>query len=126
MGEKVILDTSALIEIFDRNKNTELLQNECQISVISLYEYIRYKKFRAEAKKLLEDAFDTFNLSNPIILIASEIFSKLRTNDVVVNENDVYIAATAMANNAALYTCDMDFYKIKKLFDGLNIKLIKQ
>jgi predicted nucleic acid-binding protein len=124
MAKKIILDTSALIDIFDKGNNIGLLENDCQISVVSIYEYVRYKKLKEETKISLENAFDTFNLSNPIILIASEIFDTLRTNGITVNENDVYIAATAMANKSILCTKDKDFSKIKKLFNQLEINFL--
>lgn len=123
MAEKVLLDTSILIDIFDKNGDRQILESECYISVLSIYEYIRYKKNPEEQKLLLEGAFETINFSNPIILKASEIFVKLRKTGKAVNENDVYIAASAMANNIRLFTMDKDFKEIKKLFPEFKVSI---
>ena len=44
MAERILLDTSMLIDIFDRKGDKGLLESECYLSVISIYEYVRYKK----------------------------------------------------------------------------------
>ncbi len=124
MAERVVLDTSALIEIFDRNKHRNLLDNDCQISIVSVYEYIRYKKEKEGAKLFLEGAFETFGLSNPIILMAARIFITLKEKGITVKENDVYIAATALVNGADLYTKDKDFLEIRKHFKDLRIRML--
>lgn len=121
MTEKILLDTSVIINILDKNGDRSLLENECYISVISIYEYIRYKRNAEEQKLLLEGAFDTVNLSNPIILKASEIFVKLRKAGTMINEDDIYIAASAIANRLKLYTLDDGFQEIKKLFPEFQV-----
>lgn len=121
MAEKILLDTSIIIDILDKNGDRSLLENECHLSVISIYEYIRYKRNAEEQKLLLEGAFDTINFSNPIILKASEIFVKLRKAGKLINENDVYIAASAITNKLRLYTMDGDFSEIKKLFPEFQV-----
>jgi tRNA(fMet)-specific endonuclease VapC len=124
MAERILLDTSMLIDIFDKNGDKSLLESECYLSVISIYEYVRYKRYTEEQKLLLEGAFETVNFSNPIILKASEIFAKLKKAGKLVNENDIYIAASAIANNLKLYTKDHDFKEIKNLFPELQVTLI--
>ena len=124
MAEKVLLDTSILIDIFDRDGDSQILESECYISVVSIYEYIRYKRNSEEQKLLLEGAFETINFSNPIILKASEIFVKLKKTGKAVNENDVYIAASAMVNKFRLFTKDVDFKEIKKLFPEFKVSVI--
>ena len=124
MAEKVLLDTSILIDIFDRDGDSQILESECYISVVSIYEYIRYKRNSEEQKLLLEGAFETINFSNPIILKASEIFVKLKKTGKTVNENDVYIAASAMVNKFKLFTKDADFKEIKKLFPEFKVSVI--
>ncbi len=121
MAEKILLDTSIMIDIFDKDGDKSLLESECHICVISIYEYIRYKRNAEEQKLLLEGAFDTINFSNPIILKASEIFVRLKKARKLINENDVYIAASAMANRLKLYTMDGDFLEIKKLFPEFQV-----
>lgn len=121
MAEKILLDTSMMIDIFDRNGDTSVLENECHLSTISIYEYIRYKKDAEEQKLLLEGAFEVVNFTNPIILKASEIFVRLKKAGTLINENDIYIAASAMANKLKLYTMDRDFLEIKRLFPEFQV-----
>ncbi len=125
MAERVLLDTSIIIDIFDREGNKDLLENQCYLSVISIYEYIRHKRNQQEQKLLLEGAFDILNFSNPILLKASEIFGKLKKAGKLVNENDVYIAATAIANQLAFYTMDKDFKEIKKLVPEFQVTVLE-
>ena len=125
MAEKSILDTTILIDIFDHGKYEYLLQNENSISVISIYEFIRYKKKMLENKLLLEDSFDIIPIMNPTLLKAAEIFVRLRQNGITINENDVHIAAAAIVNNLKLYTKDKDFLEIKKYFKELGLQLLK-
>ncbi len=124
MAEKILLDTSMLIDIFDKGGDTGILKSECYLSVVSVYEYIRYKHNAEEQKLLLEGAFETINFSNPIILMASEIFVKLKKAGKLINENDVYIAASAIANKLKLYTKDSDFKEIKKLFPEFRLAVM--
>ena len=125
MAERILLDTSIIIDIFDREGDRDLLGNECHLSVISIYEYIRHKRNQQEQKLLLEGAFDIINFSNPILLKASEIFGKLKKAGKLVNENDVYIAATAIANKLAFYTLDGDFKEIKRLFPEFQVTVLE-
>ena len=124
MAEKILLDTSIIIDIFDKDGDRSLLESECHLSVISIYEYIRYKRNAEEQKLLLEGAFDIVNFTNHIILKASEIFMKLKKTGKLINENDVYIAASAIANELKLYTKDSDFKEIKKLFPVFQLAVI--
>jgi predicted nucleic acid-binding protein len=124
MAEKPILDTTMLIETIDHRRHTDLLDNENSISVVSIYEFIRYKKRMLENKLLLEDSFTVIAITNPVLLKAAEIFAKLKEKGLAVNENDIYIASTALANNLKLYTKDRDFLTIKKYFQDLKVQLV--
>lgn len=124
MAEKIILDTTLLIEIFDKKRHIDLLEKDCRIAVVSVYEYIRYKKSMHGTKIMLEDAFEPFNITNPILLKASELFINLKNRGFKVSENDIYIAATAIATGHTLYTKDKDFLKIKKIADELKINFL--
>ncbi len=123
MAEKSILDTTILIEAIDYGRYSELL-NDNSISVISIYEFIRYKKKPLENKLLLENSFDIMPINNPVLLKASEIFVRLKENGIKVGENDIYIAATALANRLRLYTKDKDFLEIKKYFQEFKVQFV--
>ena len=123
MAEKILLDTSVLIEIFDYGKGKDLLRNECTISIVSVYEYMRYKDKAKETMELLENAFDIIPLDDIVILSASNIFKKLKEKGTMVNENDIYIAASAIAYGLRLYTKDSDFLKIKNVFKTFKLAI---
>lgn len=121
MAERVLLDTSALISILDGEGDKKLLENECHLSIVSIYEFIRYKRNYEEHKLLLEDAFEIISITNSIVLKASEIFVRLKKSGLVIDENDIYIAATAIVSGLKLYTLDKDFMKVKKLFPEMQL-----
>ena len=123
MAEKILLDTSVLIGIFDYGKGKDLLRNECAISIVSVYEYMRYKDKAEETMELLENAFDIIPLDDIVILSASNIFKKLKEKGTMVNENDIYIAASAIAYGLRLYTKDSDFLKIKNVFKTFKLAI---
>ena len=123
MAEKILLDTSVLIGIFDYGKGKDLLRNECAISIVSVYEYMRYKDKAKETMELLENAFDIIPLDDIVILSASNIFKKLKEKGTMVNENDIYIAASAIAYGLRLYTKDSDFLKIKNVFKTFKLAI---
>lgn len=124
MAEKILLDTSVLIDLLDKGKGAWLLEEDCHLCIISIYEYIRYKHNAEEQKLLLEGAFEIVNFSNPIILKASEIFVRLKKAGKPISENDVYIAASAIANKLKLYTKDTDFKEIKRLFPEFQLAIV--
>ena len=43
--------------------------------MITVYEYIRYKKDRRFFKEMLEEAFNVVGIDNEVLLKATEIFS---------------------------------------------------
>lgn len=125
-NERILLDTSVLIEILDKRSLLNLIEREeLYISIISIYEYIRYKKDKEFFKKRLEESFTILGLDNKALLKSAEIFEILKKKGKFVSENDVYIAATAIANNLELWTKDTDFEKIKTLFPELKLNLLK-
>lgn len=124
--QRILLDTSILIEILDREKYLELIHaGEVYLSVISIYEYIRYKKDKKFYKTKLEQAFSVLQLDNNVLEKAAEIFTKLKEKGIPVSENDIYIAATALAYDLELYTKDTDYQKIAEVEPKLKLKLIK-
>jgi len=124
--QRILLDTSILIEILDREKYPELIQaEEVYLSVISIYEYIRYKKDKKFYKTKLEQAFTVLQLDNNILEKAAEIFTKLKEKGTPISENDIYIAATALAYDLELYTKDTDYQKIAEVEPKLKLKFIE-
>ncbi|AAL62515.1 type II toxin-antitoxin system VapC family toxin [Pyrobaculum aerophilum] len=121
-SQRALLDTSVLIEILDKGR-LSLLPKDPYLSVISIYEYIRYKRDRHFYKERLEEAFSVLGLTNKVIERAAEIFASLKARGVVVSDNDVFIAATAVAYGLPLITKDRYFLKIKTAA-GLDVVFI--
>jgi len=114
INERILLDTSILIEILDRGSLLNLIERkELYISIISIYEYTRYKRDKKFFKEKLKESFTVLRFDNKALLKAAEIFETLKKEDKFVSENYVYIAATAIANNLELWTKDTDFEKSK-------------
>ncbi len=125
-GKGILLDTSVLIDILDKGSLLDLIEKEeLYISVISIYEYIRYKKNKEFFKKKLEESFIVLGLNNETLLESALIFEALKRRGKPVSENDIYIAATAIAHNLELWTRDTDYEKIKMFFPKLELRLLE-
>jgi predicted nucleic acid-binding protein len=51
-------------------------------------------------------------MANEVVEAAAEIFAQLKKRGTAVSENDIYIAATALAHGLPLLTKDRDYLKI--------------
>lgn len=93
----------------DRGRE-ELPDALCQISIITLYEFIRGKADPTLAKGLLEEIFDVVPLDNRVVSTATEIWRELRGLDVSLDDRDLLIGATAIANGVPLLTRNVRHY----------------
>lgn len=123
-GREIYIRHSILIDAIDHGKHTELLIDN-GISIVSIYEFIRYKKDMLLNKLLLENSLEVIPIDNPVLLKAGEIFVKLRSKGKRVNESDIYIASSTLANNLKLYAKDRDFLEIKRCVDELKLQFVK-
>ena len=119
MGLKLLLDTNAIIALF--NENIKLVKatddaEDISISVVNELEFKSFPNLSLHDKEL----FDTFvSMINVFDLCASDIILK---NKIVELRNtyrlklpDAIVAATAIINNIVLVTADNDFKKVKEL-----------
>ena len=101
MAEKILLDTSMLIDILDKGRDMQLLKGDCYLSIISIYEYIRYKHNAEEQKLLLEGAFEVVSFSNPIGLDYNDPAAK----DDIVLANEIHLP---LGKTALIHLMSMD------------------
>ncbi len=114
-----VLDTSVIIEIFDRG-NTDLLENilskydALYIPWIVLYEYLYGHKYLGKniesRKKAVEKLGQVIGVTQDIILKAMEIDIELHKKGMTIPFSDILIAATAIMLNAELITLDQRHY----------------
>lgn len=125
----IILDTSALIDLFrGGNEILKSLDGDVASTTISYHEiYVGIKRQKAMAeerffRRLFSD-IKILNLDRSSAERSSEIMSRLMAIGISVNAFDVLIAGIAEANGAeTLITRDRDFESIAKVSE-LNIKV---
>ena len=105
---KVLLDTDVLID-FEKGVE-DLPEEECYVSIISVYEFIRGRKDYSHAKKLLEELAGIAPLDNNVILKATEIWRELTRRGEKIDDRDLLIGASAIALNMHLYTRNRKHY----------------
>jgi len=119
IGNKIVLDTNALIFFFQGDSEISNLvkNNHVIISVISVIEYLSFKKLTSEEESLFKefcDKIEVVNLSvleNKKLIYESIEISKLYNLKIA----DSIIAATAVLTNATLVTADKEFHKATNL-----------
>lgn len=114
-----VLDTSIVIELFDRG-NTGLLEgildrySALYIPWIVLYEYLYGHKYigrEVEGRKIaVEKLGQIVGVTQDIIVRALEIDVDLHKKGLVIPFSDILIAATALALEAELVTLDKRHY----------------
>ena len=122
---KCVLDTSILIEVFDRGnkgllKNLVLKYKVIYIPRICLYEYLYGHKYLdmdiEERKKAVEKLGRVVWDTQKLVLKALEIDVRLRKEGMAIPFSDVLIASITLMLNAELITLDKrHFDRIPKL-----------
>jgi predicted nucleic acid-binding protein len=123
----VIFDTSLLIDALRGEKvaidviKSYKDKEEAAITIINKYELMKGKKF------LDDNVIDLFISSLKIYYLGEEeaaeavtIHKELTKQGKMINELDIFIAGTAIANNELLVAMDRDFGNIK----GLKSRII--
>jgi len=113
-----MIDTDVLIDA--ERGVLELPEARCAISVITLYEFCRGKEDPAEAKRVLEEGFKVIPLTNPVLETAAEIWREFRRSGEPIDERDLLIGATAIAEGLPLMTRNRRHYERLERF-GLRL-----
>lgn len=117
--DTVILDTSVCIELFRKNPlATSFMQrqgtNKPAMSAITLFE-LMLRAYNLDVIEAFEQAVDLLSIDEKTAKEAAFITKELRKSGQMIDSHDIFIAATAIANNCALATLDSDFSRIKGL-----------
>ncbi|MGB9704500.1 MAG: PIN domain-containing protein [Pyrobaculum sp.] len=72
----------------------------------------------------LEEAFTVLPVTNEVVEVAADVFAQLKKRGTAVSENDIYIAATAIAHGLPLLTRDRDYLKIGEVAPALRLYLV--
>ena len=111
---RVLIDTDKLIDI--EKGVEELPLEECYISIITVYEFIRGRADFSRAKNLLEELVGIIGLDNKVIIKATEIWRKLKKKGWVIDDRDLLIGATAIAYGLYIYTGNVKHFERLKAF----------
>lgn len=121
--QNVLIDSNYLIdflrgktytkEIIEKVKRHEI---NAMISVITLFELfigakLSNRREGLEEVELLVQYFKIISLSENIALIASNIFIDLKKDGKIIDIKDIFIAATAICENAFLLTENKEHFK---------------
>jgi len=127
MAEKVVVDTSVVVEVLEEGDEQlllELARREAYVSYVTLYEYLwgycyLGRDYREE-KEALEKLFRVVYPTQEVLLKAMEIDVNLARRGEKVPQADVVIAATAIALGAPLLTRDLRHFPRMERF-GLKV-----
>ena len=112
------LDTNVIIEYMKGNKkiidlvNSYALKEEISSTAITEYELWKYYDQRKIKQISILESIKMYSFDRPAAKKAAEIFNLLKEKGKLINENDMLIAAMALANRETLITSDKDFNEI--------------
>lgn len=127
MAKKIVVDTSVVIDILERNNKTLLLkiaQYDVYISYVTLYEYLYgycyLGKDYFKEKNVVEKLFQVVYPTQELLLKAMEIDVDLSKKGEKVPQTDIVIAATAILLKAPLLTKDLRHFQQMEKY-GLRV-----
>ena len=116
----MIVDTSALIELFNRKELDRIVGEKLPLFV--LIEFLRgFDADKAEEiKNILEKLFTIVPVDNKVILKYIEIYRKLKNKGRMIGDVDLLIASMAITHDEPLFTRDIKHFLRLKCF-GLKL-----
>ncbi len=127
MAKKIVVDTSVVIDILERNNKTLLLkiaQYDVYISYVTLYEYLYgycyLGKDYFKEKNVVEKLFQVVYPTQELLLKAMEIDVDLSKKGEKVPQTDIVIAATAILLKAPLLAKDLRHFQQMEKY-GLRV-----
>jgi tRNA(fMet)-specific endonuclease VapC len=117
IGDLVVcLDTSVIIDFLNGEKKiTELINSYALREIISVttiteYELLKHKdKIKREIAEGVINSMQLYNFDRKSAAEAARIFERLNSIGKMINQNDIFIAGIALANNELLITRDEKF-----------------
>jgi len=115
---RILIDTSVVIDHFrKKNKQKSLLyelakENTLFLSAISKFEFLVGTKLTQirQTKKIVE-GFYILSFNSHVADVASDIAKKLKTKNKIIEFRDIFIAATAIANDMPLSTLNVKHFE---------------
>jgi len=115
---RILIDTSVVIDHFrKKNKQKSLLyelskDNQLFLSAISKFEFLVGTKPSqiSQTEKLIEGFF-ILSFNSNVAAVASDIAKKLKTKNKIIEFRDIFIAATAIANDIPLSTLNVKHFE---------------
>ena len=115
---RVLIDTSVVIDHFrKKNKQKSLLyelakENLLFLSAISKFEFlVGAKRTQIRQTKEIIGGFYILSFNSHVADVASDIAKKLRTKNKIIEFRDIFIAATAIANDMPLSTLNIKHFE---------------
>ncbi len=121
-----IIDTSVIIEIFRGNKTTlnNLRDKELTYGITTITLFELYCGTLKEKEELMIEKLPKTGFEEKSARIGGEMFRDLKKKGNVPPAKDLLIAATAIAHDKPVFTCDRDFEVLSEY--GLKFKTIKK
>ena len=115
---RILIDTSVVIDHFrKKNKQKSLLyelakENILFLSAISKFEFlVGAKRTQIRQTKEIIGGFYILSFNSHVADVASDIAKKLRTKNKIIEFRDIFIAATAIANDMPLSTLNIKHFE---------------
>jgi len=119
------LDTSVVIEIFCGNRKViERLEAEKTYYIPTIVLFELYCAHLKEREELMLEMMPKVEFDENSAKVAGAIFRDLKKKGKKPPFRDLLIASTAIAHNAELYTCDIDFERFKEY--GLKVRILER
>ena len=115
---RILVDTSVVIDHFrKKNKQKSLLyelakDNKLFLSAISKFEFLVGTKPSqiSQTEKLIEGFF-ILSFNSNVAAVARDIAKKLKTKNKIIEFRNIFIAATAIANDIPLSTLNVKHFE---------------
>ena len=115
---RILIDASVIIDHFrKKNKQKSLLyelakENILFLSAISKFEFlVGAKRTQIRQTKEIIGGFYILSFNSHVADVASDIAKKLRTKNKIIEFRDIFIAATAIANDMPLSTLNIKHFE---------------
>jgi tRNA(fMet)-specific endonuclease VapC len=120
-----LLDTSVVIELFGGNRKViEGLSPGGTYALPTIVLFELYCGSLKEREELMLEMIPKVEFNGEAAKIAGAIFRDLMKKGQRPPFKDLLIAATAIAHNSVLFTCDRGFERFKEY--GLNVKILEK
>jgi len=117
-AERVLIDTSVLIEYFRKQKKQATLfvqlarDYEIAISVVTEFEWlVGFKDSNLEFGRELLNNIDILPFDSICAIQASNIYRRLKAKNQLIEISDIFIAATSLSYNLPIATINKNHFK---------------